>query len=59
MHRTYVAIPRSGCHLKPDNPVAQIFWGRCLIEKAADFRTTPGEAGSGAIHSLKYRGVKK
>ncbi|MGI6338941.1 MAG: ComF family protein [Bacteroidales bacterium] len=56
----YVAIPRSGYHLKPDNPVAQIFWGRCLIEKAAAFSYyTRGSRIRNLIHSLKYRGVKE
>lgn len=56
----YVAIPRSEYHLKPDNPVAQIFWGRCLIEKAAAFSYyTRGSRIRNLIHNLKYRGVKE
>jgi ComF family protein len=56
----YVSIPRTGYHLKEDNPVAQLFWGRCLIEKAAVFSFyTRGSRLRNLIHKLKYSGIKE
>jgi ComF family protein len=43
-----------------DNPVAQIFWGRCLIEKAAAFSYyNKGSRIRNLIHNMKYKGVKE
>jgi ComF family protein len=56
----YVSIPRTNYHLQPENPVARLFWGRCLIEKAAAFSFY--ERGSrlrNMIHKLKYSGIKE
>ncbi|HOM40638.1 MAG TPA: ComF family protein [Bacteroidales bacterium] len=56
----YVSIPRTNFHLDENNPVAQIFWGRCLIQKSAAFSFY--ERGSRIrkiIHALKYNGVKE
>jgi len=56
----YVSIPRTDFHLNEANPVAQIFWGRCMIEKSAAFSFY--ERGSRIrkiIHALKYKGVKE
>jgi len=56
----YVTIPRTNYHLQPENPVAQLFWGRCLVEKAAAFSYY--ERGSrirNLIHRLKYSGIKE
>jgi len=56
----YVLIPRTGYHLKPENPVAQLFWGRCLIEKAAAFSYySKGSRIRNLIHKLKYSGIKE
>lgn len=56
----YVVIPRTGYHLKNDNPVAQLFWGRCLIEKAAAFSFySRGSRIRRLIHALKYKGIKE
>lgn len=56
----YVLIPRTDFHLKPDNPVAQLFWGRCLIEKAAAFSYyTKDSRIRKIIHQLKYKGVRE
>jgi ComF family protein len=56
----YVVIPRTNYHNIVDNPVAQLFWGRCLIEKAAAFSYyTKGSRIRNLIHNLKYRGVKE
>lgn len=55
----YVAIPRTNYHLLDDNPVAQLFWGRCLIEKAAAFSFySRGSRIRNLIHKLKYSGIK-
>jgi len=56
----YVAIPRTNYHLQAENPVAQLFWGRCLIEKAAAFSFyARGSRIRNLIHKLKYSGIKE
>lgn len=56
----YILIPRTNYHLKPENPVAQLFWGRCLIERAAAFSFyTPDSRIRKLIHQLKYKGIKE
>lgn len=56
----YVVIPRTGFHKVENNPVAQLFWGRCLIEKAAAFSYyNKGSRIRRLIHNLKYNGVKE
>ena len=56
----YVVIPRTGYHTEKDNPVAQLFWGRCLIEKAAAFSFyNRGGRIRTLIHNLKYKGIKE
>lgn len=56
----YVSIPRTNYHLQPENPVAQLFWGRCLIEKAAAFSFySRGSRIRNLIHKLKYKGIKE
>jgi ComF family protein len=56
----YVVIPRTNYHNLEDNPVAQLFWGRCMIEKAAAFSYyNKGSRIRNLIHSLKYKGVRE
>ncbi|TAL79502.1 MAG: ComF family protein [Bacteroidetes bacterium] len=56
----YVVIPRTNYHNEPDNPVAQVFWGRCMIEKAAAFSFyNKGSRIRNLIHNLKYKGIKE
>lgn len=56
----YVVIPRTGYHTIPENPVAQLFWGRCMLEKAAAFSYyNKGSRIRSLIHNLKYKGVKE
>ena len=56
----YVIIPRTDYHFKEDNPVAQLFWGRCVIEKAAAFSYyNKGSRIRNLIHNLKYKGIKE
>ena len=56
----YVVIPRTNYHLVQDNPVAQLFWGRCMIEKAAAFSYYNKDSRiRKLIHNLKYKGVKE
>lgn len=56
----YVVIPRTNYHLEADNPVAQLFWGRCIIEKAAAFSYyNKGSRIRNLIHNLKYKGIKE
>jgi ComF family protein len=56
----YVIIPRTNFHNEENNPVAQLFWGRCLIQKAAAFSFyNKGSRIRNLIHSLKYRGISE
>jgi ComF family protein len=56
----YVVIPRTGYHTREENPVAQLFWGRCQIEKAATFSYyNKGSRIRTLIHNLKYKGIKE
>jgi ComF family protein len=56
----YVAIPRTNYHNQKENPVSQIFWGRCVIESAAAFSYyNKGSRIRNLIHNLKYKGVKE
>jgi ComF family protein len=56
----YVSIPRTNYHLQNENPVAQLFWGRCMVEKAAAFSLyTRGSRIRNLIHKLKYAGIKE
>jgi ComF family protein len=56
----YVVMPRTNYHIDDKNPVAQLFWGRCLIEKAAAFSFyNKGSRIRNLIHNLKYKGIKE
>jgi ComF family protein len=56
----YVAIPRTNYHSIKDNPVEQLFWGRCMIERAAAFSYyNKGSRIRKLIHNLKYKGIKE
>jgi len=56
----YIQIPRTNFHLKPDNPVSQLFWGRCMIEQAAAFSFyTRDSRIRRLIHQLKYKGIRE
>jgi ComF family protein len=56
----FVMIPRTNYHLEPDNPVAQLFWGRCRIEKAAAFSYYSRDSRiRKLIHQLKYKGARE
>jgi ComF family protein len=56
----FVVIPRTNYHNEKDNPVARLFWGRCMIERAAAFSYyNKGSRIRNLIHNLKYKGVKE
>lgn len=56
----YVVIPRTNYHTIQDNPVAQLFWGRCMIEKAAAFSYyNKNSRIRKLIHNMKYKGNKE
>jgi ComF family protein len=56
----YVVIPRTNYHIQNDNPVEQLFWGRCLIERAAAFSFyNKGSRIKNLIHNLKYKGIRE
>lgn len=54
----FILIPRTNYHLKSDNPVARLFWGRCFVEHAAAFSFyTRDSRIRKMIHQLKYGGM--
>lgn len=56
----YVLIPRTNYHLENENQVAQLFWGRCRIERAAAFSFYNRDSRiRKLIHNLKYKGIKE
>jgi ComF family protein len=56
----YVIIPRTNYHNEKDNPVARLFWGRCMIEKAAAFSYyNKGSRIRNLIHNMKYKGIRE
>lgn len=56
----YVLIPRTNYHMMEDNPVSQLFWGRCRMEKAAAFSFyARGSRIRKLIHSMKYKGIRE
>ena len=56
----YILIPRTNYHLSNENPVAKLFWGRCLIEKAAAFSYyAKGSRMRKLIHNMKYKGIRE
>jgi ComF family protein len=58
--RCMVEINRTGFHLKHDNSVEQLFWGRCQIERGAAFSVyNRGSRIRKLIHLMKYRGHKE
>jgi len=58
--KCYVSIPRTDFHLQDNNPVSQLFWGRCRVEKSAAFSYyTKGSRIRKIIHALKYKGIRE
>jgi ComF family protein len=56
----FISIPRTNYHLTPDNPVEQLFWGRCRISRGAAFSFyNKGSRIRKLIHKLKYNGIKE
>jgi ComF family protein len=56
----YISIPRTNYHLTVDNPIEQLFWGRCPISKAAAFSFyNRGSRIRKLIHNLKYKGIRE
>lgn len=54
-----VAIARTDFHRRRDNTLEKIFWGRCLVERAAAFSVyNRGSRIRRLIHLLKYKGRK-
>jgi ComF family protein len=58
--KCFISIPRTNYHLTPDNPVEQLFWGRCRISRGAAFSFyNKGSRIRRLIHKLKYNGIKE
>ncbi len=56
--KCYISIPRTNYHLTRDNPVEQLFWGRCHVTRAAAFSFyNRGSRIRRLIHRLKYNGI--
>jgi ComF family protein len=56
----FVLMPRTNYHLDKNNSVAQLFWGRCKIERAAAFSFyNRGSRIRNLVHNLKYKGIKE
>ncbi|HUW92551.1 MAG TPA: ComF family protein [Bacteroidales bacterium] len=54
-----VAVKRTDFHLRRDNSLEQVFWGRCLVERAAAFSVyNRGSRVRTLIHLMKYKGRK-
>jgi ComF family protein len=50
-------LPRTDYTQCPDNPVAQLFWGRASVDCATSlFRFEKGSRYQALLHQLKYRG---
>jgi ComF family protein len=65
-HEKYVCLncwhdlPQTHFHFKPENKVAQLFWGRVQIENATSFFTyKKGSRYQQLIHFIKYKGLKE
>ncbi len=55
--RCMTELPRTGFHNDPENPVAQMFWGRVPVEHATAFMYFYGDSRYRQIlYELKYRG---
>jgi len=53
-------IPRTNFHMEPENPLAQMFYGRVRIEFAtAFFYFSKGSKYQALVHNLKYKGMKE
>ncbi|MCF8224933.1 MAG: ComF family protein [Bacteroidales bacterium] len=53
-------MPRTNFVKDPENPVAQLFWGRTKLEGATSLmRFEKGSKYQSLIHGLKYRGEKR
>ena len=53
-------LPQTNFHLRQDNPVAMVFWGRVRMEAATSFLFfNKGGRVQQLMHALKYRGNRK
>ncbi|MFA8433943.1 MAG: ComF family protein [Marinifilaceae bacterium] len=53
-------LPKTNYYLLPDNPVAQIFWGRISIKVAASyFEFHKGSKFQKLLHKMKYQNQKE
>lgn len=58
--RCKIELPRTGFQTNPSNPVAQLLWGRALIENATSyFYFQKGNRLQHIIHHIKYKGEKE
>jgi ComF family protein len=58
--RCLIETSQTGYHLKPDNALEQLFWGRCVVERGAAFSVyNRGSHIRKLIHKMKYKGQKE
>lgn len=54
-----VGLPRSNFHLREENPVEMLFWGRMKTERATSFFVfQKGSRYQKILHALKYQGLR-
>ena len=59
-HRCNIDLPRTNLHLKPDNAVERMFWGKTELQRATSyFYYQRGSDYREILHQLKYRGRKE
>lgn len=55
-----INLPRTGYHLRKDNPAEQLFWGKIPVERASSFFFyRKGSDYRHILHRLKYGGEKE
>ncbi|GAE21594.1 ComF family protein [Bacteroides pyogenes] len=55
-----INLPRTGYHLRKDNPAERLFWGKIPVERASSFFFyRKGSDYRHILHRLKYRGEKE
>jgi len=53
-------LPKTNFYKEADNPVAQIFWGRAMVEQAtAGYFFRKGNRVQKIVHQIKYKGQKE
>ena len=55
-----INLPRTDFHLRPENAIEQLFWGKVTVVRASSFlHFRKGGITQRIVHHLKYKGEKK